>query len=25
LMKDVLVTKAEYDERGSTWLLKKFS
>jgi actin-related protein 6 len=25
LLKEVLVDKAEYDERGSTWLLKKFS
>lgn len=25
LLKPVLVDKAEYDERGSTWLLKKFS
>jgi actin-related protein 6 len=25
LLKEVLVTKAEYDERGSTWLVKKFS
>jgi actin-related protein 6 len=24
LLKEVLVTKAEYDERGSAWLLKKF-
>ncbi|KAF1948072.1 Actin/actin-like protein [Clathrospora elynae] len=25
LLREVLVTKAEYDERGSTWLVKKFS
>ncbi|KAG9191887.1 hypothetical protein G6011_10621 [Alternaria panax] len=25
LLKELLVTKAEYDERGSTWLVKKFS
>jgi actin-related protein 6 len=25
LLKEVLVDKAEYDERGSTWLLKKFA
>jgi actin-related protein 6 len=25
LLKEVLVTKAEYDERGSTWLVKKFA
>ncbi|KAF2799969.1 Actin/actin-like protein [Melanomma pulvis-pyrius CBS 109.77] len=25
LLKEVLVSKAEYDERGSTWLAKKFS
>jgi actin-related protein 6 len=25
LLKEVLVTKAEYDEKGSTWLVKKFS
>ncbi|KAF2653274.1 Actin/actin-like protein [Lophiostoma macrostomum CBS 122681] len=25
LLQQVLVSKAEYDERGSTWLLKKFS
>jgi actin-related protein 6 len=25
LLRQVLVSKAEYDERGSTWLLKKFS
>jgi actin-related protein 6 len=25
LLREVLVTKAEYEERGSTWLLKKFS
>lgn len=25
LLKEVLVTKAEYDERGLTWLLKKFN
>lgn len=25
LLKEVLVNKAEYDERGSTWLAKKFS
>jgi actin-related protein 6 len=25
LLKEVLIDKAEYDERGSTWLLKKFS
>lgn len=25
LLKEVLVDKAEYEERGSTWLLKKFS
>ena len=25
LLKEVLVGKAEYEERGSTWLLKKFS
>lgn len=25
LLEQVLVSKAEYDERGSTWLLKKFS
>ncbi|KAL1800631.1 hypothetical protein ACET3X_000973 [Alternaria dauci] len=25
LLRELLVTKAEYDERGSTWLVKKFS
>jgi actin-related protein 6 len=25
LLKEMLVTKAEYDERGSTWLTKKFA
>lgn len=25
LMKEVLVTRAEYDERGSTWLMKRFA
>jgi actin-related protein 6 len=25
LLKEVLVDKAEYEERGSTWLLKRFS